>query len=38
LTNNDGSDAAGDRYQRLLEIYADHPDAEQIIAREMGWL
>ena len=31
------SDARTDRYGRLLEKYADHPDSERIIAREMGW-
>lgn len=31
------SDALTERYGRLLEKYADHPDSERIIAREMGW-
>jgi hypothetical protein len=31
------SDMTGEKYRRLLEKYADHPDSEQIIAREMGW-
>ena len=31
------SDAGGEKYRRLLEKYADHPDAERIIAHEMGW-
>jgi hypothetical protein len=31
------SDMTGERYRRLLEKYADHPDSERIIAREMGW-
>src|SRR5438094_4888278 len=31
------SDALTEKYGRLLEKYADHPDSEQIIAREMGW-
>ncbi len=31
------SDALGEKYRRLLEKYADHPDAERIIAHEMGW-
>ncbi|MGA7275032.1 MAG: hypothetical protein WBX14_09335, partial [Candidatus Udaeobacter sp.] len=31
------SDALTERYGRLLEKYADHPDGERIIAREMGW-
>lgn len=31
------SDALTERYGRLLEKYADHPDSEQIIAHEMGW-
>lgn len=34
------SDARTERYGALLEKYADHPDSERIIAREMGrdWL
>jgi hypothetical protein len=32
------SDALTERYGRLLEKYADHPDSERIIAREMGWV
>lgn len=31
------SDARTERYGALLKKYADHPDAERIIAREMGW-
>lgn len=31
------SDARTDRYGALLKKYADHPDADRIIAREMGW-
>jgi hypothetical protein len=31
------SDALTEKYGRLLEKYADHPDSERIIAREMGW-
>lgn len=31
------SDALTERYGRLLEKYADHPDSERIIAHEMGW-
>ncbi len=31
------SDARTERYGALLEKYADHPDADRIIAREMGW-
>jgi len=31
------SDMTGEKYRRLLEKYADHPDSERIIAREMGW-
>ncbi len=31
------SDARTERYGALLEKYADHPDSERIIAREMGW-
>jgi len=31
------SDALTERYGRLLEKYAYHPDSERIIAREMGW-
>jgi hypothetical protein len=31
------SDALTERYGRLLEKYADHPDGERIIAHEMGW-
>ena len=31
------SDALTQRYGRLLEKYAHHPDSERIIAREMGW-
>lgn len=31
------SDARTERYGALLKKYADHPDADRIIAREMGW-
>jgi hypothetical protein len=31
------SDALTERYGRLLDKYADHPDSERIIAHEMGW-
>jgi hypothetical protein len=31
------SEARADRFGELLETLADHPDAEAIIAREMGW-
>jgi hypothetical protein len=31
------SDMLGEKYRRLLEKYAGHPDSERIIAREMGW-
>jgi hypothetical protein len=31
------SDMLTERYGRLLQKYKDHPDSEQIIAREMGW-
>jgi hypothetical protein len=31
------SDMTGEKYRRLLEKYADHPDSERIIAHEMGW-
>ena len=31
------SDARTERYGALLKKYGDHPDAERIIAREMGW-
>jgi hypothetical protein len=31
------SDARTELYGRLLEKYADHPDSERIIAREIGW-
>ena len=31
------SDMTGEKYRRLLEQYADDPDRERIIAREMGW-
>jgi len=31
------SDMIGEKYRKLLEIYADHPDSERIIAHEMGW-
>ena len=31
------SDMTGEKYRRLLEQYADDPDSERIIAREMGW-
>lgn len=31
------SDARTDKYSELFEKYLDHPDRDQIIAREMGW-
>lgn len=31
------SDKRTEEYGRLLEKYADHPDRERLIAREMGW-
>jgi hypothetical protein len=31
------SEMIGEKYRRLLEKYADHPDAERLIAHEMGW-
>ncbi len=31
------SDKRTDKYGKLLKKYADHPDSERIIAREMGW-
>ncbi len=31
------SEARAARYQELLETLEDHPDAEALIAREMGW-
>ena len=31
------SDVLTEKYGLLLEKYADHPDSERIIAREMGW-
>ena len=31
------SDMTGEKYRRLLEQYADHPDSERITAHEMGW-
>lgn len=30
-------DTRGEKYRRLLEKYADHPDCDRIIAHEMGW-
>ena len=30
-------DLKTERYMELLEKYVDHPDRDQIIAREMGW-
>src|SRR5271168_5506774 len=30
-------DRKTERYMELLEKYMDHPDRDQIIAREMGW-
>jgi hypothetical protein len=31
------SDMLGDKFGRLLDKYADHPDQERIVAHEMGW-
>ena len=31
------ADARTEKYGRLLEKYIDHPDRDQIVAREMGW-
>lgn len=31
------SDARTEKYGKLLEKYADHPESERIIAHEMGW-
>jgi hypothetical protein len=31
------SDASTDKYMELLDKYSEHPDREQIVAREMGW-
>jgi len=31
------SDKRTDKFQELFEKYIDHPDRDQIIAREMGW-
>lgn len=31
------SDFTGEKYRRLLEKYAEHPDSERLIAHEMGW-
>lgn len=31
------SDALTEKYGQLLEKYGDHPEAERLIAREMGW-
>jgi hypothetical protein len=30
-------DRKTDEYLRLLEKYADHPDRDAIVAKEMGW-
>ena len=30
-------DRKTEKYMELLERYIDHPDRDQIIAREMGW-
>jgi len=30
-------DRKTEHYMELLEKYMDHPDRDQIIAREMGW-
>jgi len=30
-------DARTDKYMELLDKYMDHPDRDQIVAREMGW-
>lgn len=31
------SDKTAERFSKLFETYADHPDRDRIIAREMGW-
>ena len=31
------SDARSDRFGEVMEKYRDHPDADRLIAREMGW-
>jgi len=31
------SDALSEKYGRLLQKYKEHPDCEEIVAREMGW-
>jgi hypothetical protein len=31
------NDARADRFGELLETFMDHPDRDQIVAREMGW-
>ncbi len=31
------SDMLSEKYGRLMEKYADHPDQERLIAHEMGW-
>ncbi len=31
------ADKRTDKYGKLLEKYMDHPDRDQIVAREMGW-
>jgi hypothetical protein len=31
------SDMTTEKYARLIEKYGDHPDAERLIAHEMGW-
>jgi hypothetical protein len=31
------SDARADRFGELLETFMDHPDRDELVAREMGW-
>ncbi|MFT5126048.1 MAG: hypothetical protein ACI9TH_002163 [Kiritimatiellia bacterium] len=31
------SDKLTDKFGRLMDVYMDHPDRDQIVAREMGW-
>ena len=32
------ADERAEKFGQLMEKYADHPDSEKIIAREMGWI